>query len=278
MDEAVAGAGAEVDQRARGRARGRDEVDEPDEPQLPDVLHQLDDPLDRSDPADPLEPSDPPDPDDPPDPSDPSDPSDPGDPDRVAGLRDGPVPQLVIAPGVDLDRFLPTSVLYVHMSLEQYLRQTRGAARAENIGPLTLEAAIELLHHTRVQIKPVIDLHQHWAVDSYQTPPRMAEHVTLATPVEVFPYGTTPARAADHDHTHPYRTPTAGGPPGQTSTTNLAPLGRHHHRIKTHGPGWIHRQPQPGIHYWRTPHGHWARVDHHGTHSLGHHLGNPLKP
>jgi hypothetical protein len=25
----------------------------------------------------------------------------------------------------------------------------------------------------------------------------------------------------------------------------------------------------PGVHYWRTPHGHWARVDHRGTHRLG---------
>jgi hypothetical protein len=100
----------------------------------------------------------------------------------------------------------------------------------------------------------------------------MAEQIALTTPVEVFPHGTTPARAADHDHVVPYRSPAHGGDPGQTSTTNVVPLGRHHHRIKTHGPGWIHRQPAPGLHYWRTPHGHWARVDQHGTHTLGRHL------
>jgi hypothetical protein len=193
----------------------------------------------------------------------------------VAGLRDGPAPTLVIKPGVDPDTFLPRSVLYVHMSLEQYQAATRGAARVETIGPLTLEAAIALLHHTRVSIRPVIDLHQRWAVDGYQTPPRMAEHVTLATPVEVFPHGTMPARAADKDHAVPYRPPGTGGPSGQTSTTTIVPLGRHHHRVKTHGRGWIHRQPVPGIHYWRTPHGHWARVDHHGTHTLGRHLDLP---
>jgi hypothetical protein len=103
----------------------------------------------------------------------------------------------------------------------------------------------------------------------------MAEQIALTTPIEVFPYGTTPARAADNDHATPYRSPTRGGPPGQTSTTNIVPLGRHHHRIKTHGPGWIHHQPLPGLHYWRTPHGHWARVDHHGTHTLGRHLDLP---
>jgi hypothetical protein len=190
----------------------------------------------------------------------------------VARLWNGPLPQLVIEPGVDLDRFLPRSVLYVHLSLEQYQRAVRGAARVENIGPLTIEGAVQLLQHTRVRITPVIDLHQPWAVDGYQTPPRMAEQIALTTPVEVFPHGTTPARAADHDHANPYRSPAHGGDPGQTSTTNVVPLGRHHHRIKTHGPGWIHRQPAPGLHYWRTPHGHWARVDQHGTHTLGRHL------
>jgi hypothetical protein len=187
----------------------------------------------------------------------------------VAALRDGPAPVLVIEPGVDPNIFLPRSMLYVHLSLEQYQRATRGAARVENHGPLTLQGVIELLHHTRVTITPVIDLHTRWAVDGYQTPPAMAHHIDLTTPYEVFPYGTTPARNADHDHVIPYQPPATGGPPGQTNTTNIAPLARHHHRIKTHGPGWIHRQPIPGVHYWRTPHGHWARVDHHGTHTLG---------
>ena len=177
----------------------------------------------------------------------------------------------MIGPGVDLDAFLSRSVLYVHLSLEQYLAHTRGAARVEGVGPVTVEAAVALLHHTRVQITPVIDLHRQWAVDGYQTPPRMAEQITLTTPFEVFPHGTTPARAADRDHVIPYRSPAQGGPPGQTSTTNVVPLGRHHHRITTHGPGWLHRQPVPGVHYWRTPHGHWARVDQHGTHTLGRH-------
>jgi hypothetical protein len=69
----------------------------------------------------------------------------------------------------------------------------------------------------------------------------------------------------------PYRPDGQGrdGPRGQTSTINIAPLGRSHHRVETHGRGWTQRQPTPGIHHGRTPHGHWARVDHHGTHTLG---------
>ncbi|MGI8902053.1 MAG: hypothetical protein ACR2HA_14210 [Nocardioides sp.] len=60
-------------------------------------------------------------------------------------------------------------------------------------------------------------------------------------------------------------------PPGQTRVGNLGRLLRYHHRVKTHGPGWVHRQPRPGVHYWRTPHGYWCRVDHAGTHFLGKH-------
>ena len=41
------------------------------------------------------------------------------------------------------------------------------------------------------------------------------------------------------------------------------------HRIKTHGRGWVHRQPCPGVYLWRTPHGYWFRVDNRGTHALG---------
>ena len=50
---------------------------------------------------------------------------------------------------------------------------------------------------------------------------------------------------------------------------NLGKLTRFEHRTKTHGPGWQHRQPEPGVHVWRTPHGYRFRVDGTGTHHLG---------
>ena len=49
---------------------------------------------------------------------------------------------------------------------------------------------------------------------------------------------------------------------------NLGPLTRFAHRVKTHGRGWRHHQPVPGVYLWRTPHGYWFRVDQHGTHPL----------
>ena len=71
----------------------------------------------------------------------------------------------------------------------------------------------------------------------------------------------------------PYVPPDEGGPPGQTTPDNLGPLGRHHHRLKTHG-GWRCAQPERGVYLWRSPHGHWACVDASGTHYLGRLLGD----
>jgi hypothetical protein len=85
----------------------------------------------------------------------------------------------------------------------------------------------------------------------------------------VFPYGATPTRRADHDHTTPYLPMDQGGPPGQTHPDNTGPLGRHHHRVRTHAAGWRHHQPLPGLYYWRTPTGRWHVVDHTGTRPLG---------
>ncbi len=53
-------------------------------------------------------------------------------------------------------------------------------------------------------------------------------------------------------------------PPGQTSTTNLAPLCRRHHRTKTHS-RWRYETTSPGSYTWTTPSGStWIR-DHTGT-------------
>jgi hypothetical protein len=48
---------------------------------------------------------------------------------------------------------------------------------------------------------------------------------------------------------------------------NYSPLGRFHHRIKTHG-RWQVAQPFDGIYLWRDPHGHHYLVDHTGTHKV----------
>jgi hypothetical protein len=114
----------------------------------------------------------------------------------------------------------------------------------------------------------VLDQRAARPVDRYEWPTAIRDLASARAPYEVFPYGTLTSRKADDDHVEPYLPPDRGGPPGQTRLANNAKLSRFHHRLKTNG-GWTLRHPEPGAYLWRTPHGHWFRLDHGGTHHLG---------
>ncbi|MSY84188.1 MAG: hypothetical protein F2693_05620 [Actinobacteria bacterium] len=122
---------------------------------------------------------------------------------------------------------------------------------------------------TQVIVKPVIDLHDTVAVDSYEVPDRIANRVKLTRTTCSFPHCRRPAETADLDHTIEYVPPEQGGPPGQTSTENLAPLCRHDHRAKTHpspaGRPWAVRGLSPGHWLWTSPHGQRYLVHPDGT-------------
>jgi hypothetical protein len=63
-------------------------------------------------------------------------------------------------------------------------------------------------------------------------------------------YCTRPARHCDHDHIEPFDTGGVTCP-----NRNLAPLCRHHHRLKTHA-GWRYWMlGPPGMYLWIDPHG-----------------------
>ena len=126
---------------------------------------------------------------------------------------------------------------------------------------------------TAVTVKPVIDLNTHDAVNGYTPPDRIADHVRARWPRCVFPYCTRSSRTADLDHCKPYE---QDGPPGQTSTRNLFPLCRRHHRMKTHrematGKRWTYRPTDPTQNeppnavIWTSPMGLRYLVDRDGT-------------
>ena len=81
---------------------------------------------------------------------------------------------------------------------------------------------------TEVIVKPVIDLNEHIHVEGYEVPDRLRDQTTLRDHTCVFPWCTRSARKTDADHVIPY----ADG--GTTSSDNIAPLCRRHHRLKTH--------------------------------------------
>ncbi|GGO86299.1 hypothetical protein GCM10011584_08280 [Nocardioides phosphati] len=116
----------------------------------------------------------------------------------------------------------------------------------------------------RLAIRQVIDTTATLRADRYEIPDRLRRQVIERDGHCVFPHCTRPAHRADIDHITPYD---PGGPPGQTSSDNLAALCRNHHRHKTFG-GWSYTMLEPGYYLWRTPHGHRVLVTHSGTLTL----------
>ena len=115
---------------------------------------------------------------------------------------------------------------------------------------------------TQVTIRQVIDLNEHIRVDQYEVPDRLDHQVTERDGTCIHPWCTRPAISCDDDHCVPYDD---GGP---TSSDNIAPLCRRHHRTKTHG-RWRYRFLRPGAYLWRSPTGHWYHRDGTGTTDLG---------
>lgn len=173
--------------------------------------------------------------------------------------------------GFDASQLDPVTVIHAHLALDT-LERRFGAVRVEELGPWTARQLRNWLSHpespeqiqSRIVVRTVLDARSVVPVDRYEIPRPMAELVGVRQPYEVFPYGVATARGADKDHVVPYRV----GGSQQTSTDNLAPLSRRHHRIKTHG-GWTLRREDDGVYWWRTRHGHWFRVDQSGTHHHG---------
>jgi len=155
--------------------------------------------------------------------------------------------------------------IYVHLT-DHTLATGTGVLRVEDLGPLLASQLSELVGHGPYTVKPVIDLNDAVSVDAYEIPDRIRERVKLMYSVELFPYGTRETHAAmDLDHIEPYD---PLGPPGQTSTENLAPLGRFPHRVKTHGRGWNVRRLDRKTLEWSTPNGFTFHVGPTGTHRV----------
>ncbi|WP_405063990.1 hypothetical protein OG474_20720 [Kribbella sp. NBC_01505] len=228
----------------------------------------------------------------------PATPDDPATPDNPATSDDPAIPKAPASPGESAARgstarsgstARPRSaarssraevrpgktVIYVHLTDSTLAAAADAAAagqdcdgvlRVEGNGPLLATQLGELIGYGPYIVKPVIDLNDAVSVNCYEATAPIRERVKLTHPVELFPYGTRETSGAlDLDHLKPYD---PLGPPGQTSTTNLIPLSRRAHRLKTHARGWtIHRLNATTLE-WTTPHGFVFHVDRTGTHRI----------
>ena len=160
----------------------------------------------------------------------------------------------------DLSTLAPKAVLYVHLH-ESALRGTDGVARIEGLGPVSISALAGLLRRTRLTVRPVRDLSSRVRSIAYEHPESLKEQTYLTTSGDYWPYATSTSRQVDYDHPTAYDDT---GPPRQTGSHNSGPLGRRHHRWKTHA-GYRSRQCGEGRYVWLTPHGLAFLVDHLGT-------------
>ena len=113
----------------------------------------------------------------------------------------------------------------------------------------TIDELIEWcsLPGARVTLKPVIDLAADLCRDGYEPSAAQHEQAILLNPTCIFPACTRPSRGCDLDHIVPW-------PVGETTSANLAPLCRGHHRLKTHG-GWTYTRTGPTTFEWTSPTG-----------------------
>ena len=145
--------------------------------------------------------------------------------------------------------------LYVHLTADSE------AVSIEKLGAGTTTLLTDwLTRHTatdgKVTLRPVLDLTDtETAVDRHDPPEAMREHVILRDSHCVFPGCRRDSRTCDLDHITAYLPIDEGGPPGQTTPSNLAPLCRTHHRMKTHT-AWDYKHRDDGTYTWTAPTGH----------------------
>ncbi|GAA1763194.1 hypothetical protein GCM10009795_007240 [Nocardioides hankookensis] len=139
-------------------------------------------------------------------------------------------------------------VIYAHHQPDE----AHGIVTVE--GAHLLYATIEQLFEwctqqgTKVSLRPVLDLSEEITVDRYTPTDRQREQAILVTPTCVFPHCNKEARGCDLDHIQPYNQG------GKTTSSNLAPLCRFHHRVKTFG-GWTYHRTSRTAFLWTSPKG-----------------------
>ncbi|MGZ6746223.1 MAG: HNH endonuclease, partial [Nocardioides sp.] len=98
-------------------------------------------------------------------------------------------------------------------------------------------------HGVRVTVRPVLDLDAELTTTGYHPSAAQHEQAVQRHRTCVFPSCTRPSRGCDLDHIVPWEKG------GATTSANLAPLCRGHHRLKTHS-RWTYRRTGPATFTW----------------------------
>jgi len=159
-------------------------------------------------------------------------------------------------------------VVHLHAHLDKGAYAGTGLAVVDEFKALNpIEQLIKWCTAAGTVVKPVqvIDLNADITRHGYQPTATQHTQAALAAGTCGFPWCEKTAWRCDTDHITAYDDT---GPPGQTTTANLAKLCRTHHRLKTFT-AWTYDQLHPGIHLWISPHGHRYLVTPTDTTDLG---------
>ncbi|RJS47370.1 HNH endonuclease signature motif containing protein [Nocardioides cavernaquae] len=151
-------------------------------------------------------------------------------------------------------------VLHVHLS-EAAITGTEPVGRLDTTRTPVLRETIRAWagrDDINLTVVPVIDLNDDVQVGQYEIPDRIKRRVELTRPTCAHPWCNRTAEHCDKDHVVPYDSG------GSTSTDNLAPLCRRHHRLKTLT-AWDYEILPPATYLWTSPHGRKYLVDNTGT-------------
>jgi len=159
---------------------------------------------------------------------------------------------------------VPRTQVYLHVHAET-LGDMEAIARFHILGPTLISQVADITKGSSIHVTPVIHLNDNRepAVDNYEIPLRIREQVLLTDQYSKFPWSSVPSQNLDLDHVQPWQP----GTTGLTRPSNLTPLERRAHRLKTHA-DWKLEHPQPGVDIWHTPAGQQFRVDKTGTHPI----------
>ena len=163
-----------------------------------------------------------------------------------------------------LDSFTPRSHIYVHAHIDT-LDDPEAVVRVEGIGPVLVNQVARLTQATKVITTQVVHVGGNSiTADAYEIPRQVREQVLMRDPYECFPWSSRESRGLDLDHTVPWQP----GLPSQTRPSNLGPLTRKTHRVKTHAAGWRLHQLSPGTFIWHTYAGQQILIDYMGSHPI----------